>query len=81
MTQAELQRMRLCFRVAAVWCGWSEEKQARVSARIRSAIASGNQRRISRYLAWLERESDLNHLSPQCRAAEARIKDSRRKAA
>lgn len=76
----DLQRMRLCFKVAAVWCNWSETRQARISTRIRLAIASGNQQRIARYAAWLERESDLNHLSALCRAAEARIKANRRAA-
>ncbi len=76
-----LQRMRLCFKVAAVWCGWSEAKQTKISARIRAAVQSGNERRIARYAAWLEAKSDLDHLAALCRAAETRIKASRRQAA
>jgi hypothetical protein len=80
MTAAELARMRTCFSVATTWCGWTEEEQAEIGAEIRAAIDSGDEVMMKCWRDWLEDMSGLEHMKALCRAAEARIKASRRAA-
>lgn len=77
----DLARMRLCFKVAAVWCGWSEAEQAEISAEIRAAVDARDPEMLAFWAAWLEDMSGLEHITALCRAAEARIKESKRKVA
>lgn len=80
----DLTRMRQCFQVAAVWCGWSEADQAEIGAEIKAVLDSGDEALAAWWADYLEQASGLAHLTALCRAAEARIKDAaaqRRKAA
>jgi hypothetical protein len=74
MTTEQLSRMRTCFAVAAVWCGWNETERAEISAEIRSALDAGDEEMLSFWRDWLEDMSDLQRIAALCRAAEARIK-------
>lgn len=80
MKPEEIDRMRTCFSVAAVWEGWSPEEQAEIGAEIRAAIDSGDEEVIKYWQAWLEDMSCLERMTDLCRAAEARIRAQRRAA-
>lgn len=73
----DLARLRRCFRVASIWCGWSPEERAEISAEIRAAIDAGDQERIAYWQQRMEQESGLDHMAQLCRAAEARIKSGK----
>lgn len=77
----ELQRMRTCFKVAAVWEGWTAEEQEEISAAIRAALDAGDPEILACWRDWLEDMSGLARMAALCRAAEARIKAERRQAA
>lgn len=85
MTNEEVNRMRRCFGVAAIWNDWSEQDQAEIGAEIRAASETNNAEALDWWAQFLEEESGLAHLSGLCRAAETRIKCAaelrRRKAA
>lgn len=80
-----IERMRLDFQVAVVWCGWSEEDQAELGAEIKAAIESGDQDAIKAWANWLAEQSGSEFLAARCRLAEQRIHHeaelARRKAA
>lgn len=69
-----LQRMRLCFKVAAVWCDWSEAEQAEISAAIRADIEANDVDDLAWWAWYLEEASGLEYLAARCRAFEASIK-------
>lgn len=81
MNEAEINRMRRCFRVAAVWEEWSEQDQTEIAAAIREAIDAGDQDILAGWMAWLEDISSLERMGTLCRAAEERIRSERRKVA
>lgn len=76
MTEAEMNRMRKCFNVAAIWEGWTEQDQAEIGVVIREALDVGDPEIIACWQAWLEDMSGLERMGALCRAAEARIKAS-----
>lgn len=80
MSPAETARMRRCFKVAAVWEGWTADDQAEISAAIRAALDAGEPEILACWQAWLEDMSGLDRMTTLCRAAEARIKAERKAA-
>lgn len=73
MSPAETARMRRCFKVAAVWAGWTADDQAEFSAAIRAALDAGDPEILACWQAWLEDMSGLERMTALCRAAESRI--------
>jgi hypothetical protein len=80
MSPAETARMRRCFKVAAVWAGWTADDQAEFSAAIRADLNAGDPESLACWQAWLEDMSGLERMTALCRAAEARIKAERKAA-
>lgn len=80
----DLNRMRRCFLVAAVWNGWTEADQAEFGAAIKAAVDAGDTEALAWWADFLEQASGLAYLTALCRATEARIKaaaeERRRKA-
>ena len=74
MTGTEINRMRRCFRVAAVWEGWSIADREEISNEIRLAIDASDPEILACWAAWLEDMSCLQRMGELCRAAEMRIK-------
>lgn len=76
-----LQRMRLCFKVAVAWGNWSAEEQAEYSAAIRTAVEGNDVEALAWWAQYLEAESGLEYLARRCREIEASVRAERRQAA